>query len=165
MTPTPAPTQHPTQAGPALVPGPASPNGVPLITLRRSVAMCSTTMAFILIAAAAVQACLAARLGALQAAPATLAVLASLLLGAWRHWRTEPGAIKIGPDGLTVWTHAGQMLAYGRIAGCSQWSGRLLILALADASGRSRAILIAADALCADAFRELAVLGRRAARV
>jgi hypothetical protein len=57
------------------------------------------------------------------------------------------------------------MLAQGRIAGCSQWSGRLLILALADASGRSRAILIAADTLCADAFRELAVLGRRAARV
>jgi hypothetical protein len=147
------------------MPGPASSSGVPLITLRRSVTVRGATVAFILVALAAVQACLAGWLGALQAAPATLAVLASLMLGAWRHWRTEPGAIKIGPDGLTVWNRAGQMLAQGHIAGCSQWSGRLLILALADARGRSRALLIAADALCADAFRELAVLGRRAARV
>jgi hypothetical protein len=153
------------QAGPALLPGPASSNGLPLITLRRSITVRAATVAFILIASAAVQACLAARLGALHATPATLAVLASLMLAAWRHWRTEPGAIKIGPDGLTVWNRAGQMLAQGRISGCSQWSGRLLILALADASGRSRALLIAADALCADAFRGLAVLGRRAARV
>jgi len=101
-------------------------------------------VAFILIATPAVQACLAARPGALQTAPATLAVLASLILGARRHWRTAPGAIKIGPDGLTIWNCAGQMLAHGRIAGCSPWSGRLLILALADASGRSRALPIAA---------------------
>ena len=146
------------------MPGPASSNGGPLITLRRSVVLRGLTVAFILIAVAAVQSCLAARFGALHAAPATLAVLASLMLGLWRHWRAEPGAIKIGPDSLTVWNRAGQMLAQGRIAGCSQWSGRLLILALADASGRSRALLIAADALCAEAFRELAVLGRRAAR-
>ena len=147
------------------MPGPASSHGASLITLRRSATMRCATAAFILIAVAAVQMCLAARLGVLPAAPATLAVLASLLLGAWRHERAEPGAIKIGPDGLAVWNHAGQMLVQGRIAGCSQWSGRLLILALADAGGRSRTLLIAADALCADAFRELAVLGRRAARV
>ena len=164
-TSTPAPTQHPTQTGSARMPGPASSNGLSLITLRRSVTVRAATVTLILIASAAVQACLAARLGALHATPATLAVLASLMLGVWRNWRTEPGAVKIGPDGLTVWNRAGQMLAQGRIAGCSQWSGRLLILALADASGRSRAILIAADTLCADAFRELAVLGRRAARV
>jgi hypothetical protein len=123
------------------------------------------TVLCILIAVAAFEACLAARLGVWQAAPAALAVLASLVLAANHHWRAEPGALKIGPDGLTVWNRSGQLLAEGRIAGCSQWSGRLLILALAGASGRRRALLIAADALPAAAFRELAVLGRRAARV
>ncbi len=153
------------QAGPALPPGPASSHGAPLITLRRSVALRVLTLVFVLIAVAAVQSCLAARLGAMQAVPATLAVLAFLLLGAERHWRSEPHAIKIGPDELVVWNRAGKLLVQGRIAGCSQWSGRLLILVLADAGGRSRALLIAADALCAEAFRELAVLGRRAGRV
>jgi hypothetical protein len=159
------PTQHPMQAGPAVMPGPASSNGMPVIELRRSAALRGVTVAFVLIAVAAVQACLAARLGAVQAAPATLAVLASLMLAARRHWRAEPGAIKIGADSLTAWNRTGQMLVQGRIAGCSQWSGRLLILALADAGGRSRTLLIAADTLCADAFRELAVLGRCAARL
>jgi hypothetical protein len=148
-----------------LAAGPASPNGAPLITLRRSVVLRGATLAFILIAVAAVQACLAARFGVLQAAPAAAAVLAFLTLAVRRHWHAEPGAIKIGPDGLTVWNRAGHTLAQGRIAGCSQWSGRLLILALAGASGRSRPLLIAADTLSAEAFRELAVLGRRAAGV
>ena len=158
-------TSPSTQSGPALPAGPASPNGAPLITLRRSVVLRGATLAFILIAVAAVQVCLAARLGALQAAPAAAAVLAFLTLAVRRHWHAEPGAIKIGPDSLTVWNRAGHTLAQGRIAGCSQWSGRLLILALAGASGRSRPFLIAADTLSAEAFRELAVLGRRAAGV
>jgi hypothetical protein len=59
----------------------------------------------------------------------------------------------------------GGILAQGRIAGCSQSSGRLLILALAGASGRSRALLIATGTLPAGAFCELAVPGGRAARV
>jgi hypothetical protein len=139
--------------------------GAPRIALRRSVMLRGVTLFFILTAVAAVQGCLAARFGAALAAPASLAVLASLMLGAWRHWRDAPGTIQIGPDGLAVWNRAGTLLAQGRIAGCSQWTGRLLILALANAGGRSRALLIAADTLGADAFRELAVLGRRAARL
>ena len=158
-------TSPSTQPGPALPAGPASPNGAPLVTLRRSVVLRGATVAFILIAVAAVQACLSARLGAMQAAPAAATVLAFLSLAARRHWHAEPGAIKIGPDGLTVWNRAGHTLAQGRIAGCSQWSGRLLILALVGASGRSRPLLIAADTLSAEAFRELSVLGRRAAGV
>jgi hypothetical protein len=117
-----------------------------------------------LIALATVQTCLAARLGPWQAAPAGLAALAILALGALRHWRAEPSVIKIGPDGLTVWNRAGQVIAQGRITGCSQWSGRLLILALAGMRGRSRPLLIPADALSAGAFRELVVLGRHGSR-
>lgn len=152
------------QAGPALQRGSASPAGTPLIALRPSVWLRSATVACMLIAVAAVQTCLAARLGGWQAAPAGLAALALLMLGALRYWRTEPGVIKIGPDGLTVWNHAGQVVAQGRINGCSQWSGRLLILALAGMRGRSRPLLIPADALSAGAFRELAVLGRHGSR-
>ena len=152
------------QAGPALQRGPASPTGAPLIALRPSVWLRGATLACMLIAVAAVQTCLAARLGTWQAAPAGLAALAILALGALRHWRAEPGVIKIGPDGITVWNRAGQVIAQGRITGCSQWSGRLLILALAGMRGRSRALLIPADSLSAGAFRELVVLGRHGSR-
>jgi Membrane-bound toxin component of toxin-antitoxin system len=158
-------TSQPLLTGPSLQPGPASPNGAPQIILRRSVALHGATIVFILIAVTAVQASLAGWLGGIQAVPASLAVLAALLLGAWRHWRAEPAVIKIGPDGLTVWNRAGQTLAQGRIAGCSQWSGWLLILTLAGAGGRSRSFLLVADTLCGEAFRELAVLGRRTSRV
>ncbi|RFU46864.1 hypothetical protein D0B32_16920 [Paraburkholderia sp. DHOC27] len=127
--------------------------------------MRGVAVACILIAVAAVQTTLGARLGMWQATPAALATFALLMLAARRHWRAEPASLKIGPDGLTLWTRAGRVIAQGRIAGFSQWSGRLLILVLADGSGRSRHLLIAADALGAGAFRELAVLGRHASRV
>jgi hypothetical protein len=104
-------TLQPLQAGPAPLSGPAPPNAAPLIALRRSVARRGATGAFILIAVAAVQVCLAARPGALQAARAALAALALLTPGAWRHSRAEPGALKIGPDGVAVWNRAG---AYSR---------------------------------------------------
>lgn len=118
-----------------------------------------------MIAAIAVEVCFASRWGVFQAAPAALAVLACLALAAIWHWRAEPGVIHIGPDGLTVWNRSGKFLARGRVAGCSQWSGRLLMLALAGPSGSPRSLLVSADALPAEAFRQLAVLGRHAARV
>ena len=152
------------QAGPALQRGPTSLTGAPLIALRPSAWLRGTTLACMLIAVAAVQTCLAATFGTWQAVPAGLVALAILALGALRHWRAEPDAIKIGPDGLTVWNRTGQVIAQGRIAGCSQWSGRLLILAVAGMRGRSRPLLIPADALSAGAFRELVVLGRHGSR-
>jgi hypothetical protein len=76
-----------------------------------------------------------------------------------KHEYAQPVALKIGPDGLFAWDRAGSLLMQGRIAGCSQWSGRLLVLALAPDHGRSRTLLLAADALPAAVFRELAVLG------
>jgi hypothetical protein len=143
---------------------PVSSTGAPLIALWPSVWLRGATLVCILIAVAAVQGTLAARLGALQALPAGLAVLIVLTLAARHCWRAEPGAIKIGPDGLAVWNVAGRLVAQGRITGCSQWSGRLLILALAGKRGRSQSLLIPVDALSTDAFRELAVLGRHGSR-
>ncbi|ABE31869.1 hypothetical protein DR64_3240 [Paraburkholderia xenovorans LB400] len=118
---------------------------------------------FVLTATSAVFACLASHLGTWQAVPLTLAVWAWLVLCALQYLRAQPVALKIGPDGLSAWGRTGALLAQGRIAGCSQWSGRLLILALMPERGRSRTLLLAADALPAPIFRELAVLGRRSA--
>jgi hypothetical protein len=143
---------------------PVSPTGAPLIALWPSVWLRSATLVCILIAVAAVQGTLAARLGALQAMPAALTALVVLTLAARLYWRAEPGAIKVGPDGVAVWNLAGRLVAQGRITGCSQWSDRLLILALAGTRGRSQSLVIPADALSTDAFRELAVLGRHGSR-
>ncbi|MFM0203925.1 hypothetical protein PQR53_29170 [Paraburkholderia fungorum] len=108
--------------------------------------------------------CFASHLRGSQVVPLTLAVWAFLTLCAIKHEHAQPVALKIGPDGLSVWNRTGSLLMQGRIAGCSQWSGRLLVLALAPDHGRSRTLLLAADALPAFVFRELAVLGRRGAR-
>jgi hypothetical protein len=118
---------------------------------------------FMLVATSAVYVCLASHLGAWQAVPLTLAVSAALALGALRYDRTQPAALRIGPHGVSVWGRSGVLLAQGRVAGCSQWSGRLLVLAVAPEQGRLRTLLLAADAVPASTFRELAVLGRRGA--
>ena len=151
-------------AGPALSPESAEPDGASQrILLRRSVAIWAALGVFVLTATLAVYACLALHLGAWQAIPFTLAVWAWLALCSLRYERAQPVALKIGPDGLSVWNRTGALLAQGRIAGCSQWSGCLLMLALMPEQGRSRTLLLAADALPAPIFRELAVLGRRGA--
>ncbi|WP_310699459.1 hypothetical protein [Paraburkholderia sp. USG1] len=149
---------------PARSPESATPDGAPQrIALRRSVAMWAALGVFVLTATSAVFACLAWHLGTWQAVPLTLTVWAWLALCALRYQRAQPVALKIGPDGLSVWGRTGALLAQGRIAGCSQWSGRLLILALMPEQGCSRTLLFTADALPAPIFRELAVLGRRGA--
>jgi hypothetical protein len=157
-------TLQPTPAGAATLCGPAWSTGAPLISLRPSACLRGATVVCILIAVAAVHACLASRFGLLQSAPVALATFLLLTWVALRHWRDEPGAIKIGPDGLVASNRAGEVIAHGHIAGCSQWSGWLLVLVLTGARNRSRPLLIAADSLSADAFRELAVLGRHAGR-
>jgi hypothetical protein len=130
------------------------------IALRRSVALRTALAAFMLLASAAVFSCFASRLGGWQALPLALAIFALLMLGAIRYERNQPAALKVGPEGLAMWDQAGFPLPPGRIAGCAQWSGRLLVLALAADGSR-----IPADMLPASVFRELAVLGRRGAHV
>nr|WP_245763258.1 protein YgfX [Paraburkholderia diazotrophica] len=120
---------------------------------------------FIVVVVAAVWATVAPRLGIIRAAPMGAAVFAILALAAVRHARNEPRAFKIGPDGMSVWSRMGILRAQGRIAGCSQWSDCLLMLSLGDEGGRSHRLLIAADMLERDLFRELAVLARRSAHV
>lgn len=131
--------------------------------MQRSVALSVAIGVFVLTATLAVYACLAPRLGAWQAIPLTVAVAGLLALCGTRHERAQPAALKITPDGLSAWDRTGNLLVQGRIAGCSHWSDRLLVLVLTPEMGRSRTLLLAADALPVSVFRQLAVLGRRGA--
>jgi hypothetical protein len=144
------------------------------IALRRSVALRAALGAFVLMATLAVYTCLAPRLGAWQAAPLTLAVAALLALCAARHDAAQPVALSVAMGEISAWNRAGALLARGRVVGCAQWSGRLLVLAVQSggarkrgsalkSQGRTRTLLLAADALPPAVFRELSVLGRRAA--
>jgi len=131
--------------------------------LRRSALLHGSTAAFIAIATAAVFTTLMPRAGWPHAAVAAIAMLAMLCLARVHHVRRRPASLKIGPDGLTAWNRAGQQIAEGRVAGFAQWSGWLLSVALVSDNGRSRTLLVTADMLCSDHFRELSVQARRAA--
>jgi hypothetical protein len=156
--------QSTTPVLPALSPKSATPEGAAQrIALRRSFVMRAVSGSFVLIATWAVYAVIAPLLGVWQAVPLTLAVAALLALCAARHERAQPVALKIDRDGLSAWGRTGVLLMRGRIAGCSQWSGRLLVLALVPEDGRERSLLLTADTVPADVFRELSVLGRRGA--
>ncbi|APA86835.1 hypothetical protein BJG93_01640 [Paraburkholderia sprentiae WSM5005] len=136
--------------------------------------MRAALVAFVLIATLAVHICAAPRLGAWQTVPLTLAVAALLALCAARHEAAQPVALHIAMGEVSAWNRTGVLLARGRVVGCAQWSGRLLVLALESEggrrggltrapTGRARSLLVTADALPATVFRELSVLGRRAA--
>ncbi|WP_326491176.1 hypothetical protein [Paraburkholderia sp. HD33-4] len=161
-------SQFTTPASPALSPTPATlGSAAQRIALRRSVAMRAALGAFVLIVTLAVYTCLAPRLGAWQTAPLTLAVAALLALCAARHEAAQPVALHVGIGEISAWNHAGVLLARGRVVGCAQWSGRLLVLAIepegGQRRGRMRSLLLTADASPPTVFRELSVLGRRAA--
>ncbi|MCC8394977.1 hypothetical protein LJ656_20505 [Paraburkholderia sp. MMS20-SJTR3] len=148
------------------------------IALRRSFSLRVALGVFVLIATLAVYTGLAPELGAWRAIPLTFASAMLLALCAARYDAAQPAALRFGSGELSAWNRAGVLLAQGRVVGCAQWSGRLLVLALepADrspriraawpsrrAQGRSRTVLLTADALPATVFRELSVLGRHAA--
>ena len=107
----------------------------------------------------------APRIGVGSSVLAAAAVLAILAAAAARHARNQPAALKIGPEGLSVWNRAGILRAQGRIVGCGQWSDSLLMLWLEEDGGKLHRLLIFADMAGRDAFRELAVLARRGAHV
>jgi hypothetical protein len=118
---------------------------------------------FIAIAAAAVWTTLAARVALPHVAAAALVALAVLCTALARYDRRRPASLEIGPDGLAAWNRAGEPIARGRIAGGAQWRGWLLSIALVGDNGRSNTLLIAADMLGPEPFRELSVRARRAA--
>jgi len=132
--------------------------------LRPSRFLWGATAAFVAVAAGSVFHCVAAYAGLSSGCIAALTVTAALATAAWGAERRRPIAFEIGQDGLTTWDRAGNA-QYRRIAGCAQWSDRLLALILVPAEGHPASFLVAADALAnASAFRELAVRARRCAQ-
>jgi hypothetical protein len=132
------------------------------ITLRRSATLVGAATAFILIASVALFSALAPRVGTLHSIVFASVAAAMLVLAALGDARNRPRALKIGPDGLSAWNAASKLLVRGQIVGCAQWSDRLLVVALAGENGHRRSLVIAADMLPADLFRQLSVDARRA---
>jgi hypothetical protein len=129
------------------------------IALRPSGGLRIAVFCFIAVAVAAVQTSLAPWLGGWRALPLSLAVLALLGLVSAALRRNGAAAIEIGADGVSAFDHHGVRIAQGHITASSRWGAWLLVLILA--SGRRRySLVIAADALHPDAFRELAVIAR-----
>ncbi|PXW26546.1 hypothetical protein [Paraburkholderia caballeronis] len=137
---------------------PAGRSGAPRISLRPSATLVVFPVVSLLVAAAALWTALAPWLGGWRAAPATLAFAAAAGLGAVAWCRRQPHSIEIGPDGVEAFARDGARLASGRLTGCAQWGGALLVLAVGVGRSR-RTLLVAADAIAPEAFRELAVRG------
>ncbi|MDR5737868.1 protein YgfX [Caballeronia sp. LZ016] len=135
---------------------------LPRIPMRPSRFVLAALGVFIAVAGAAVFECVAGRFGAFDGAVAALVALALLGVAAARWRRRQPVAIALHADGVTVWERASGT-HYLAIVGCAQWSGRLLALTLSAGKGRPRTLLVAADTVDSDTFRQLAVRARRAA--
>ncbi|MFM0051315.1 protein YgfX [Caballeronia grimmiae] len=135
---------------------------LPRIPMRPSRFVLAALVVFIAIAGAAVFECIAGHFGAFDGTVAALVVAALLGVGASRWRRRQPAAIALHADGLTVWDRA-DGAQYFSIIGCAQWSGRLLALTLSSGKNRPRTLIVAADAVDSDTFRQLAVRARRAA--
>jgi hypothetical protein len=135
------------------------------IALRHSIAVRAATLAFALIAAVAVHCVVLPRGGDVAAAMLAAATFGALALAALVRERRQPAALSLEPDGIAAYCRSGGLLLRGRIAGCAQWADRLLLIAVMPHGGaRAAPLVIAADALPAEAFRELAVRARYAAR-
>jgi hypothetical protein len=135
------------------------------IALRRSVAVRAATLAFSLVAALAVHCVVVPRGGDAAAAALAAASFGALALAALACERRQPAALCLEPDGIAAYGRTGGILLRGRITGCAQWADRLLLIAVMPHDGaRAAPLVVAADALPAEAFRELAVRARYAAR-
>jgi hypothetical protein len=135
----------------------------PVVAMRPSRFLLGAMLAFAGVAGASVFQCVFDHTEhAGHAAVACATTLAALGLASYRWVRARPSAISLRSDGLTLWNRTGE-IRHTRIAGCAQWSGSLLALTLLGARGRRETLLVPADSVDADTFRQLAVQARRAA--
>jgi hypothetical protein len=135
------------------------------IALRRSPFVRLAALGFALVCTAAVHFSAAAHLGAIEAIGLAAAAFAALGLSFVRYERAQPALLELTAEGVAAYDSAGRPLLQGRIVGAAQWARLLLVLAVQGADGRRpTAFVVAADAVDAAAFRELAVRGRHAAQ-
>lgn len=133
------------------------------IALRRSLLVRLASLCFALVCTAAVHFTAAMHLSAIDAVWLAAAAFAALGLSFVRYERGQPALLELTAEGIAGYDSAGRTLLQGRIVGAAQWTERLLVLAVAGADGRRpKPLVVAADALDAAAFRELAVRGRQA---
>lgn len=118
------------------------------------------TAAFVALAAASVFQCASSRFDFFDAFVAGSVTALLLTYFATRNERRQPVAFTIGQDGITTWNRAGET-EYRRIIGCAQWSDSVLALTLLSAGNKRSPFFLAADAVSARGFRELAVRARR----
>jgi hypothetical protein len=132
--------------------------------LRRSLALGAATLAFALVAALGVYAALAPLVGAGAAFVLSVTCYAALLLAARAQGCGRALALGIESGSIAVYDHEGGIVSRGPIVGCTQWANCLLVIAIRPV-GRTRlaSLVVAADALDAETFRELAVRARHAA--
>lgn len=133
------------------------------IALRRSLAVRLAVLVFTLVCAAAVRFTAAPHMGAAAAVWLSFAACAALGVSFMRYERRQPAWIELTPEGVAAFDDSGRALLQGRIAGAAQWAGQLLVLAVAGVDGRQDTLVVAADAVPAAVFRELAVRARHTA--
>ncbi len=135
-----------------------------VIALRRSLALHAATLAFALVAALGLYAVLAPLAGVGGGLALSGACYAALILAAHAQGCGRAVALSLESGSIAVYEPKGGVLLRGPIVGCSQWANRLLVVAIRP-MGRTRlaSLVVAADALDAEAFRELAVRARHAA--
>ncbi|SAK88162.1 lipoprotein [Caballeronia hypogeia] len=139
------------------------PHGDGNVALRPSRFLAAALLGFVGLAGAAVFQCVFGHTEhAGHASMAGAATVAALGLAGYRWIRAQPSAIRLHSDALTLWNRRGEA-RHARISGCAQWSGRLLALTLAGTGGKRETLVLAADSVDADTFRQLSVQARRAA--
>lgn len=131
------------------------------IAMRPSRFLLAAMAVFIGVAGAAVFGCVLGHFGLFHAVVVSSTSIAALSLAARRWWHAQPVAIESHADSLTTWDRSGEA-HHWQIVGCAQLGGRFLALTLA--SNKKRTLLIAADSIDPDTFRQLAVHARRAAQ-
>ncbi|AHI73788.1 hypothetical protein [Burkholderia thailandensis] len=141
--------------------------GAQHVVLRASARLRAACALFVPVAGAAVYTCAEPLFGGGGAA--MLAWLAAALVALRARaacGQRQPAALRIdaGAGVLAAFDRDGRLLARGRIAGCTQWSDLLVVLAVQGRGRRATPLVIPADAVDAPVFRALCVLGRRAAR-
>jgi hypothetical protein len=139
------------------------PHGDERIAMRPSLFLRLCLAAFIAVAGASVFLGTQPHFRTFDAYVAAIVCIVLLGLCARRWLLNQPLAIRTHADSLATFARDGQE-RHWQIVGCAQFGGWLLALTLTEGQGRPRTLLIAADSIDSDAFRQLAVSARRAAR-
>lgn len=134
------------------------------MTLRRSRMLQTLGFACACACALAVALVLAPRVGIAAGAAVAFAVAVVLAVFSQRQERARPVAIKVELDGAITWHRRGVTMRRHRIVGHARPGVGLLVLRLAPDSSRPasrsagpRSVLIMADAIEPNHFRELAI--------